>query len=200
MGCRACKRRRPVERPAVCPHTALLICMSIHTLCHLCPSPATLPRSHTRQANKPGQAFIFGLVVRFSCTLWHPLISLIPIWYRIIDTARLHANSGVLWRGETAAWTSMPTFASPSRPLALPPLFLSLSRLQHLHAELLFHVDYITAHRTHTQARILSVTLFCKHSLGLLVDDEEDSFWRAVAMDFTVWKSALFLALFQSKR
>lgn len=38
-----CQRWHPMDRLAVCRHIVLLICMSVHALCHLSPSPPILP-------------------------------------------------------------------------------------------------------------------------------------------------------------
>lgn len=84
-----CKRWHAIERLTVCPHIVLLSCVSIHTWCHLSPSPPLFLCSFPAcQANKPNQALISGSVFTFYCILWHPLISLIPIWYQIIDTVQ----------------------------------------------------------------------------------------------------------------
>lgn len=65
-----CKRRRPVERLTVCPHAVLLICMSIHTLHHLSPSPplssfGISQKAHSCQANGPCQPLISGSTFTF---------------------------------------------------------------------------------------------------------------------------------------
>lgn len=96
-GVSRCKRRHAIERLTVCLHIVLLSCVSIHAWCHLSPSPPLFLWSFPAcQANKPNQALISGSMFTFYCALWHPLISLIPIWYQIIDTVGLLAKSGVL--------------------------------------------------------------------------------------------------------
>lgn len=94
-----------------------------------------LPSFPACQANRFSRALISGSVFAFFCVLWHPLISLIPIWHQIIDTAGLLANSGVLH-------STLDLCGCVS--LALP-LSASLAR-SFLHAGLPFHEDYITAH------------------------------------------------------
>lgn len=126
-----CERWYAIEKLTVCLHILLLSCVSIHAWCHLSPSPPLFLCSFPAcQAHKPNQALISGSMFTFYCVLWHPLISLIPIWYQIIDSVGLLAKSGVFYRGYTLR----------------SPVWLSLSlyNSHHLHAGILFYVDYIT--------------------------------------------------------
>ena len=85
-------------------------CLSTHRLINLNVCPRSVPsltvsphsssgfsqKAPACQANRPSQALISGSMFTFYCALWHPLISLIPVWYQIIDTVGLLAKSGVL--------------------------------------------------------------------------------------------------------
>lgn len=133
-----CERWRTIEKLTVCLHILLLSCVSIHAWCRLSPSPPLFLCSFPAcQAHRPNQALISGSMFTFYCVLWHPLISLIPIWYQIIDSVGLLAKSGVFYRGYTLR--SPVCLAHP-----LHSLSLSLYNSHRLHAGILFYVDYIT--------------------------------------------------------
>lgn len=85
-----------------------------------------LPSFPACQANRFSRALISGSAFAFFCALRHPLISLIPIWHQIIDTAGLLANSGVL--RSTLDLCGCVSLALPPSPLRLFSSELSACR------------------------------------------------------------------------
>lgn len=127
QGAIRCKIWHPAPSITMNPHLVLFICISIHTLP---PSPLYV------RALAPAIDFWLNVHISLRPALWHPLIGLILIWYQITDTVvtlwkRLHSTSDLAF---ASVWHPRPH-----------PLHFSLYSSQCLHAEPLFHVDYITA-------------------------------------------------------
>lgn len=121
-----------------------------------------LPSFPACQANRFSRALISGSAFAFFCALRHPLISLIPIWHQIIDTAGLLANSGVL-----RSTLDLCGCVSLALPLS-PPIWLGafcmpgcrFTRITSRHASSLTHAS--------THSLICVPVFISKHSLGVV--------------------------------
>lgn len=157
------------------PNTEAL-CLSAHRVITLClPAvshhlPLFLPllvsqhawQTHCGSGSMPGRRFTFYRA------LWHPLISLIPIWYQITDSGGWVARSGAPYRGHAPPWTSLHWGSTVSLGSATAAPSLVFCGCQHFHAVLLFHVDYITASLI---ALALSLSLSLTHPHTKLICD-----------------------------